>query len=192
MKSIQCAERRIRSAISRSRVPEDPLHAENTLAWVLKLMPDADEALQLAALGHDVERAIESQRVKKNRFRSFDEFKAAHATNSAKVLQSMLEECRVDKGVIEEVCRLVRLHETGGDERSDILRNADSLSYFQDNIPFYFSRNGWMDTKRRAMWGYARLSPQLRQIVARFRYESEDLNALLQEVVIEGNEGLRN
>jgi hypothetical protein len=192
MKSIQCAERRIRSAISRSRVPEDPLHAENTLAWVLKLMPDADEALQLAALGHDVERAIESQRVKKNRFRSFDEFKAAHATNSAKVLQSMLEECRVEKGVIEEVCRLVRLHETGGDERSDILRNADSLSYFQDNIPFYFSRNGWMDTKRRAMWGYARLSPQLRQIVARFRYESEDLNALLQEVVIEGNEGLRN
>jgi len=155
-------------------------------------MPHADEALQLAALGHDVERAIESQRVKKNRFRSFDEFKAAHATNSSRVLQSMLEECRVEKGVIEEVCRLVRLHETGGDERSDILRNADSLSYFQDNIPFYFSRNGWMDTKRRSMWGYARLSPHLRQIVARFRYESEDLNALLQEVVIEGNEGPRN
>ena len=63
MNSIRCAEQRIRSAISRSKVPEDPLHAENTLAWVLKLMPEADEALQLAALGHDIDRAIETRRV---------------------------------------------------------------------------------------------------------------------------------
>ena len=87
-----------------------------------------------------------------------------------------------------EVCRLVRLHETGGDERSDILKNADALSYFQDNLPLYFARNGWMETKRRAMWGYSRLSPELRQIVGQFRFESEDINALLQEVVTEGAE----
>ena len=86
MNSIQCAEERIRSVISRSKVPEDPLHAENTLAWVLRLMPEADEALQLAALGHDIDRAIESRRVRKDRFRSFDEFKAAHAANSAEIL----------------------------------------------------------------------------------------------------------
>jgi hypothetical protein len=188
MKSIRCAELAIRSAISRSKVPEDPLHAESTLAWLLKLKPGADDALRLAALGHDVERAIEARRVRKNRFRTFDEFKEAHASNSAEILRSILEECRVDEHVRLEVCRLVRLHEAGGDERSDILKNADALSYFQDNLPLYFARNGWMETKRRAMWGYARLSPELRQIVARFRYESWDLNALLQEVVMAGNE----
>ncbi len=37
-------------------MPEDPRHAENTLDWLLKLKPDADEALQIAALGHDIER----------------------------------------------------------------------------------------------------------------------------------------
>lgn len=188
MNSIRCAEQLIRSAISGSKVPEDPLHAENTLAWVLKLLPEADVALKLAALGHDIERAIETRRVQKNRFRSFDEFKAAHASNSAEILRSILGECGVDEHVKIEVCRLVRLHETGGDERSDILKNADALSYFQDNLPLYFARNGWMETKRRATWGYARLSPQLRQIVARFRFESEDINALLHEVVMEGVE----
>jgi hypothetical protein len=188
MNSIRCAEQLIRSAISGSKVPEDPLHAENTLAWVLKLLPEADVALKLAALGHDIERAIETRRVQKNRFRSFDEFKAAHASNSAEILRSILGECGVDEHVKIEVCRLVRLHETGGDERSDILKNADALSYFQDNLPLYFARNGWMETKRRATWGYVRLSPQLRLIVARFRFESEDINALLHEVVMEGVE----
>jgi hypothetical protein len=191
MKSIRCAEQLIRSAISRSNVPEDPLHAENTLAWVLKLMPESDEALQLAALGHDIDRAEETRRVQKNRFRSFDEFKAAHASHSAEILRSILEECGVDECVKVEVCRLVRLHETGGDERSDILKNADALSYFQDNLPLYFARNGWMETKRRAMWGYARLSPELRQIVGKFRFESEDINALLLEVVMAGAEDPR-
>jgi len=188
MNSIRCAEQRIRSAISMSKVPEDPLHAENTLAWVLKLMPKADKALKLAALGHDMDRAIETRRVQKNRFGSFDEFKAAHATNSAEILGLILKECGVDECVRLEVCRLVNLHETGGDERSDILKNADSLSFFQDNLPLYFARNGWMETKRRAMWGYARLSPGLRQIVGQFRFESEDINALLREVVMEGAE----
>jgi hypothetical protein len=188
-KSIQCAIYRIRSAISRSKVPEDPLHAENTLAWVLKLMPEADEALQLAALGHDIDRAVETLRVRKNRFPSFDEFKAAHASNSADILGSILEECGVEEAITKEVCRLVRLHETGGDERSDILKNADSLSYFENNVPLYFVRNGRLETKRRAAWGYARLSPQLRPIVALFRYESEELNIMLEEVVRAGNEG---
>ncbi len=144
MNSIRCAEQRIRSAISMSKVPEDPLHAENTLAWVLKLMPEADEALKLAALGHDIDRAIETRRVQKNRFGSFDEFKAAHATNSAEILGLILEECGVDECVRLEVCRLVSLHETGGDERSDILEER--------RLPILFSRQSssllrsqWLD-----------------------------------------------
>ena len=183
MNSLRCAKERIRSAISKSKTPEDPLHAESTLAWVLKLMPEADEAMKLAALGHDIERADETRRVQKSDFPTFDEFKAAHASHSAEILGSILEECGVDERVNIEVCRLVRLHEKGGDERSDILNYADSLSFFQDNIPLYFARNGSEETKRRAIWGYARLSPELRTIVAQFSYESKELTTLIQEVV---------
>ncbi len=48
-----------------SSVPEDPRHAENTLDWLLRLKPDADEPLQIATLGHDIERALEAGKVKR-------------------------------------------------------------------------------------------------------------------------------
>ena len=42
--SIECAKEKIREAISKSNVPEDPIHAENTLKWVLYLKLDANDA----------------------------------------------------------------------------------------------------------------------------------------------------
>lgn len=190
MESIHCAEQRIRAAISRSKVPEDPGHAEGTLHWLLELMPDADDALRLAALGHDIDRAIEAHRVRRNEFTSFDEFKAAHASHSAEILATILDDCRVSEATRIEACRLVRLHETGGDERSDLLKNADALSFFQDNISFYFGRNSLDETKRRALWGYGRLSPELRHLVKQFRFESEELNSLVQSVIGSGKDPL--
>lgn len=58
-------------------MPEDPEHAQNTLEWLLKLKPDADEALQIAALGHDIERAFEDTKVRRDDYRDFDTFKVA-------------------------------------------------------------------------------------------------------------------
>ncbi len=190
MESIRCAEQRIRAAVSGSKVPEDPGHAEGTLRWLLELVPDADDALRLAALGHDIDRAIEAQRVRKNGFASFDEFKAAHASNSAEILAAILDDCGVSEATRIEACRLVRLHETGGDERSDLLKNADALSFFQNNIALYFDRNGPEETKRRAKWGFSRLSPELRHLVRQFRFESEELNSLVQSVIGSGKDPL--
>ena len=36
-------------------------HFDRTLYWVLKLKPDADEALQIAAYSHDIQRAFDNQ-----------------------------------------------------------------------------------------------------------------------------------
>ncbi len=57
--SIEWTKQEIRRVIAGSSVEEDPRHAENTLEWLLKHEPDADEALQIAAMGHDIDRAIE-------------------------------------------------------------------------------------------------------------------------------------
>ncbi len=51
----------IEETIRNSAVPEDPVHSKNTLEWLLRLNPDADEALKIAALGHDIERAIDRE-----------------------------------------------------------------------------------------------------------------------------------
>ncbi len=53
-----------------------------------------------------------------------------------------MEECGVDDSVIEEACRLVTLHEVGGDNRSDLIKDADSTSYFEVNMPLYYQREG--------------------------------------------------
>ena len=159
MNSLERVERRIAEVIAGSTVPEDPEHSRNTLQWLLELDSSADAALRIAALGHDIDRAVEARKVQRADFADYDAFKAAHARNSAAILLEILADCGIeDEALIREVERLVCVHEVGGDPRSDLLRDADSLSYFDVNLPLYYARNGWEETRRRCVWGYRRLS----------------------------------
>ncbi len=182
---IECAKQKIRLIIAGSQVPEDPCHADNTLEWLLRLEPDADEAQQLAALAHDIDRAIERIKVRRADFDNYDTFKAAHARNSAEILRSILTACGVKRNIVKEACRLVELHEVGGDPSSDLLKDADSISYFDINLPLYFRREGWDETKRRSHWGYRRLTPRAQEIVKHIDHEDRELARLLGEVIHE-------
>jgi len=183
MNTIECAKRKIRAIIAGSEVPEDPRHAENTLEWLLRLSSNADQALQIAALAHDIDRAIEEGRVRRTDYNDYDVFKAAHARNGAKILRVILDKCDTARSIADEACRLVRLHEIGGDLRSDLLKYADSISYFEVNMPLYYQREGWEETKRRCIWGYRRLSSRMKKIVERITYEDEELTHLLMEAI---------
>ena len=187
MDSIECTKQKIRAVIAGSKVPEDPLHAENTLDWLLRLKRDADKTLQVAALGHDIERALETRKVKRGDFPDYDTFKAAHARNSAEILMAIMKDCRVPKDTASEVYLLVCRHETGGDPRSDLIKNADGISYFHVNMPLYYQREGWEETKRRCIWGYRRLSARLKKIVENMTYTDEKLMKLLQEAIREAH-----
>ena len=46
MDKISLVKRKIEEVIKGSSVPEDPVHSKNTLEWLLKLKPDADENLE--------------------------------------------------------------------------------------------------------------------------------------------------
>ena len=183
MDNIECAQRKIREVIAGSRVPEDPRHADNTLEWLLKFDPKTDPAMQIAALAHDIDRAIEARKVRRADFEDYDVFKAAHAKNGAKILREILDDCQVPKLIGDEACRLVTLHEVGGDPHSDLLKDADSISYFDVNMPLYFQREGWDETKRRCVWGYQRLSSRGKEIVKGITYENQTLTRLLNEAI---------
>ncbi len=185
MHNIDCARQKIRALVAGSRVPEDPRHADNTLHWLLRLEPDAGEALQLAALAHDIDRAIEAGKVKRADFDDYDVFKAAHAKHGAELLRSILTGCNVAQDIVDEACRLVEVHEVGGDPDADLLKDADSISYFSVNLPLYYQREGWAETKRRSLWGYRRLSARAREIVRNIGYQEETIMRLLQEVIDE-------
>jgi hypothetical protein len=164
-------------------VPEDPRHAENTLKWIFRHEPEADPALQIAALGHDIDRAVETRKVRRADFNDYDAFKEAHARNGAAILGEILDTCGVAKSVADEACRLVGLHEVGGDPRSDLLKDADSISFFEVNMPLYYQREGWEETRRRCSWGYRRLSGRMKKIARRLTYEDEILTRLLKEAI---------
>jgi len=183
--SIERAKERIREVISGSRVPEDSRHADNTLKWLVYLAPAAGTALQIAALAHDIDRAIEDKKIRRVDYDDYDAFKAAHARNGADILRPILTACGVEPGIVDEACRLVEVHEVGGDQSSDLLKDADSISFFEVNLPFYFQREGWDKSKQRSSWGYRRLSTRAKEIVKNVIYEEDELVRLLREVIHE-------
>jgi len=157
------------------------------LEWLLKLKPDADEALKIAALGHDIERAIEHRKVKLKDYGSYDEFKEAHALNSARILEEIMKDCNVRKELIDDVFFLVSHHETGGDGGIVVLRDADSISFFHVNLPYYFVRNSIEETKRRCLWGYKKLPKNLQKVKRRCLWGYKKLPKNLQKVVVKFN-----
>ncbi len=183
MDPIARARLKIAEVIAGSSVPEDPRHASNTLEWLMRLDPDADAALQIAALGHDIDRAVMARKVQRADFEDYDAFKAAHARNGADILREILVECGVsDDALTQEVHHLVCAHEVGGDPRSELLKDADSISYFDVNLPLYFEREGWEETRRRCTWGYLRLSGRARSILADMKF-GEPLGKLMNESI---------
>lgn len=116
MNDIDCVKNKINNIIKNSSVPEDLIHSKNTLEWLLKLDPDADEGLKIAALGHDIERAIEERKIKRRNYKNYDEFKAAHALNSARIMAEIMKECRLNKKLADDVFSLVRYHEKAKNE----------------------------------------------------------------------------
>ncbi len=189
MDSIKCAKQNIRAIISKSCVPEDSLHSENVLKWIIKLKSDADEALQIAAIAHDIDRADGHKKVKRNNFLDYNKFKLEHAKNSANILKGILIKCDVKQSIIDESCRLVEQHEVGGDLRSDLLKDADSISFFEINMPFYFRREGYKETLKRCIWGYNRLSPKMKKICQNITYSQQLLDNILKEAINKASEG---
>ncbi|NVM24003.1 MAG: DUF4202 family protein [Desulfobacterales bacterium] len=181
--SIECTKRRIRAVVAGSLVPEDARHAENTLDWLLRLKPDADDTLQIAALGHDIERSLENRKAKQADFADHDGFKAAHARNSAKILKEIMEDCGVPQDLAGEVFRLVCRHETGGDLRADLIKDADSISFFEVNLPLYYKRHTRKEVLQRCVWGYRRLSERMQKLTQTLSYDNAEVNALLKEAI---------
>ena len=185
MSMLENIESDIERIISKSEIPEDSKHSKNTKAWVLKLKPEADISLQIAALGHDIERSIKELKINRENYSDYNEFKMAHARNSAKILNDLLSKYDLKKTILYKVSNLVTHHEFGGNPETNILKDADSISYFDVNLPFYFQRNSREETKFRIMWGYQRLSDKAKSIVRKFSYDNIVLESLFQDVVCE-------
>ena len=186
MKKTNLLKKKIEDIIKKSSVPEDYPHSINTLKWLLTLKPNADEGLKIAALGHDIERAIEERKVERRDYKNYEKFKDAHALNSAKIIGEIMKDCKINQELIEDIYFLVRHHECGGNSRVNVLRDADTISFFDVNLKFYFKRNDEKETKKRWLWGYNKLSSNLKNIVAEFKYRDKKLKSLVDTWIADG------
>jgi len=177
----------IKKVIKESPIEEDPGHSETTLQRLLKLKPDADEALQIAALAHDIERGVtkKSETSLKDYKNGYAEYKKQHASMSAKIISEMLQKHGYDDKFVEKVKKLVENHEVGGDPETDVLRDADSLSFFSYNLSFNLKRNGREIAKEKIKFMYSRMSKRAKDIAQKIDFANEELTKLFKEAISE-------
>lgn len=133
------------------------LHAKSTLKFLLMLKPNADLALRIAALAHDVERAFDD-RIVKGPNETYGHFKQRHAKNSAKHIAAFLAKEGADKNLVKKVKALVEKHEVGGSKEANVLKDADSLSFFKTNLGIYVKNRPRETVKNKIKYMYGRLT----------------------------------
>ena len=183
MNSIYCVKKKIKSIITLSDIPEDLIHSSNTCKWVVKLDPKADESLQIAALGHDIERAVKNRKVLQKNYKDYDQFKEAHAINSVVILKEIMNECGLNEKMVKDICKMVRYHEVGHNRKTNLLQDADTLSFFEVNLQLYCTRNDRKEIKRRCLWGLKRLSLDLHHIIPEFKYKDKEIETLVKSCI---------
>ena len=127
-------------------------HLRRALHWLLVLDEGASEALQLAALTHDMERHFPGGPEQDLSIapEAGLEYRRLHAERSARIVGEWLREVGADPTSVAEVERLILLHESGGDTNANLLQAADSLSFLEVNIdiPYAWARRGDCDLDR--------------------------------------------
>lgn len=114
-------------------------HLARTLDWLLVLDPQAGEALRIAALTHDAERAFPTPDGPPFgvHARASEEYERWHQDRSAAFVGDWLRARAADPQLVDQVCALVRVHEQGGSPEADLLQAADSLSFLEVQVELF-------------------------------------------------------
>ncbi|HRY63387.1 MAG TPA: DUF4202 family protein [Patescibacteria group bacterium] len=118
-------------------------HFATTLKWVKKIKPNADVSLQIAAYSHDIERPAQktSTEIHDKKYGFMEKsYMHEHQTTGGKIMATFLKQNNAEQKIINKVKHLIENHEYGGDKESNILKDADSASFFEKNIPHFLDR----------------------------------------------------
>ena len=113
--------------------PYNSTHLLKSLEWLDRLAPGVSEAVRLATLTHDMERAFggpDALPIKMND-RAYEE---AHSNRSARIVGEWLRASGGGAELVSDVEALIRVHEWGGSPDADLVQAADSLSFLETNI----------------------------------------------------------
>lgn len=174
------ARHRAMHDLAKPLVRADFNHARDVWQWVLRLDPEASQALQLAALFHDVERlASEADARVEHLAADYQDFKDAHARRGAEMTSIALADAGVPEGIRLRVAEIVAAHEHRTEDREvALLNDADALSFFSLNSPGYADYFGPGQTAKKIAYTWNRMSA-----AARERLDSIHLRADVQTLM---------
>lgn len=152
----------------------DTTHSQNTYEWLKKLDQNASEELQIAALAHDIDRAIDP-RVVQEENESYDNYKVRHALRSSKLITDLMIKHGYSQESVEKTSLFVKNHEVGGDKDMNTLTDADSISYFDTNIDWYYGVKGPEKTKAKIIFMYQRVSPRAKKIISSLKFKNSEI-----------------
>ncbi len=185
------AEHRETHDLSKPLVRADYDHALDTWQWTLRLEPEADLPLQLAALFHDVERlASEADARIEHQAGDYQAFKDDHAERGAELAEALLGWVGVDAGTRQRTARLIAAHErppAAGDPDAAaiaLLNDADALSFFSLNSVGYLDYFGPEATRRKVAYTLRRLRPEARRHLSGMRLRPA-IQEAIEEVIAE-------
>jgi hypothetical protein len=154
------------------RVHPHPVHLTRTLEIVCEF--GASEALQLAAVTHDSERAFPDPNPLWDSARHFDVpgYLRFHQRRAAALTDRWLDDAGAPFALRDQVAALIRVHEEGGWPEADLLQAADSLSFLETMVPLVA---GWITNGRtgpdrafaKLQWMHDRIAPELVEARAR-------------------------
>lgn len=179
------AEQFVFDSFNKAEKPSQIKHFVQTVYWLKVLSPEADEALLVAAITHDIERAFRQKDVLEKKtsagFTSI-EFYRPHEERGAEIIADFLKHQNADDGFIERVKKLVSRHEEGGDDDQNLLKDADSVSFFETNVPLFLDKKsleiGKEKVKEKFDWMFNRITSEKAKQIAQPMYEKaiSDLN----------------
>ncbi len=149
-------------------------HYVRALFWVENLKPDADLALKIAAYSHDVERAFNQDSGRKRLLYQEKTDLTKHQHDSAQIIGDFLEKQKANKIIIKKVKELISRHEIGGNAEQNILKDADSISYLENNAVRNLEWLGEVPTEEirsKFDWMYSRISSKKAKEIAKPFYE---------------------
>ncbi len=153
------------------------LHFDRTVYWLTQLRPDADEALLIAGIAHDIERAFRpAERDFEKTSKSFkgEEHLDYHQREGARLTADYLMKIGADEKLIARVKHLIVRHEVGGDDDQNLLMDADSISFVENNAQIFLRKItvfGPEKIKEKFDWMYHRISSEKARTLAKPFYE---------------------
>jgi hypothetical protein len=111
-------------------------HLLESLAWLDRLAPGSREAVRLATLTHDMERAFPGPDQPVTKLNDVEYYKA-HSARSARIVGAWLREQGADETLAHDVEALIAVHEFGGWPEADLVQAADSLSFLETQIDLF-------------------------------------------------------